>query len=253
MASTEPPAAEPPALAHIEKTLADSYRKEIDQEENTWRSLPFFAATLALQLAALFQLLDRLPPLGTGLGWAALALLVISVACSVVALSILAASIYPAKFQYIAKDADLLDYALKLIRDEQDPANLAQAEPMNPLVTLKGTLAWQYSVATDHNRQINKRREKRRSIAGLATIAAVVSTLMLVAVTFAYYIPSHSAKGPAHGPEQPHPEPAAATPGGGTGAAPTTAPGAADAGRHQGLVDDARGAGERRGSGKGEP
>lgn len=140
---------EPPALAHIEKTLADSYRKEIDQEENTWRSLPFFAATLALQLAALFQLLDRLPPRGTGLGWIALALLAISFVCSLVALGILAASIYPAKFQYIAKDAALLDYALQLIRDEQDAANPLQAEPMSPLVTLKGTLAWQYSVATD--------------------------------------------------------------------------------------------------------
>jgi hypothetical protein len=52
---------EPPALAYIERTLADSYRKEIDQEENVWRSLPFFAATLALQLAALSQIIDKLP------------------------------------------------------------------------------------------------------------------------------------------------------------------------------------------------
>jgi hypothetical protein len=47
---------EHPALGHIEKFLADTYRKEIDQEENVWRSLPFFAATLALELAALFNL-----------------------------------------------------------------------------------------------------------------------------------------------------------------------------------------------------
>jgi hypothetical protein len=47
-------------LDHIEKTLADAYRKEIDQEENVWRSLPFFAATLALQLAAMFQSLTRI-------------------------------------------------------------------------------------------------------------------------------------------------------------------------------------------------
>jgi hypothetical protein len=38
---------EPPALGYIEKTLAASYREEIDREENIWRSLPFFAATLA--------------------------------------------------------------------------------------------------------------------------------------------------------------------------------------------------------------
>lgn len=244
---------EPPALAHIEKTLADSYRKEIDQEENIWRSLPFFAATLALQLAALFQLVERLPPFGIVLSAIALALLATSVACSVVALSFLAASIYPARFSYIAKETALLDYALDLIKDEQDPANLAQAEPMNPLVVLKASLARQYAVATDHNRQINKRREKRRSIAGLATIVAVLSTLMLVATTFAYYIPSHSAKGSAHGPEQSQPEPAAAVSGSGPGAAPAASPGATDADRHQGVVDDARGASERRGLGEGRP
>nr|WP_294552513.1 hypothetical protein [uncultured Rhodopila sp.] len=55
---------EHPALTHIEKTLAEAYRKEIDQEENVWRSLPFFAATLALQLAAIFQVIARLPPMG---------------------------------------------------------------------------------------------------------------------------------------------------------------------------------------------
>ncbi len=63
------PTEEPPALAYLERTLADSYRKEIDQEENVWRSLPFFAATLALQLAALFQIIDKLPDPTTATGW----------------------------------------------------------------------------------------------------------------------------------------------------------------------------------------
>jgi hypothetical protein len=65
LAATEADALQHPALTHIEKTLADAYRKEIDQEENVWRSLPFFAATLALQLAAIFQVITRLPPMGT--------------------------------------------------------------------------------------------------------------------------------------------------------------------------------------------
>jgi hypothetical protein len=68
---------EPPALAHIEKTLADSYRREIDQEENIWRSLPFFAATLALQMAALFQMIDKFPGLVSPVGWVAASLLVL--------------------------------------------------------------------------------------------------------------------------------------------------------------------------------
>ncbi len=47
-----------PLLDHLEQTFADSYRKEIDQEENVWRSLPFFVATLALQPAGLAQVQD---------------------------------------------------------------------------------------------------------------------------------------------------------------------------------------------------
>lgn len=42
-----------PLIDYLEKTFSDAYRKEVEQEENVWRTLPFFAATLALQLAAL--------------------------------------------------------------------------------------------------------------------------------------------------------------------------------------------------------
>jgi hypothetical protein len=56
-------------LDHLEKTLADSYRKEIDQEENVWRSLPFFAATLALQMAAIVGLVEKLPSRDGGSFW----------------------------------------------------------------------------------------------------------------------------------------------------------------------------------------
>jgi hypothetical protein len=59
-------------LDHIEKTLAEAYRKEIDQQENVWRSLPFFAATLALELGAIFQITARLPARGTGAWWDAI-------------------------------------------------------------------------------------------------------------------------------------------------------------------------------------
>ena len=65
-------------LDHIERTLAEAYRKEIDQEENVWRSLPFFIAALALELAALFQAVGRMPPPGTAWRWGAYGLLAIA-------------------------------------------------------------------------------------------------------------------------------------------------------------------------------
>jgi len=88
---------EPAALAYIEKTLADSYRKEIDQEENVWRSLPFFAATIALQLAALFQMIDKLPDPATQAGKWSVFFLGLAGFLTVVSLCYLAASIYPPK------------------------------------------------------------------------------------------------------------------------------------------------------------
>ena len=179
---------EPAALAHIEKTLADGYRKEIDQEENIWRVLSFFAATLALQLAALFQLLERLPPSTNIWGIIARSVVALSLLCSIIALGYLAASISPAGFRYIAKDAALLDYALGLIKDEQDAVAAGLPVEKTALVILKETLANQYSLAADHNRQITKRRSLRRSIAGLATIAAVLLTLMVVIAAFGYAV-----------------------------------------------------------------
>ena len=181
---------EPPALAHIEKTLADSYRREMDQEENTWRSLPFFAATLALQLTALFQVIERLPDPAAWAGLPARALVLASFGCSLGALCLLAASIRRAKFRYIAGDNDLLTYASGLMEEERAQGSPAPGQ-VPALHALRLSLATQYATATDHNRRINRARERRRSDAGLLTIFSVISTLVLVALTVAAYIPRH--------------------------------------------------------------
>ena len=179
---------EHPALSHIEKTLADSYRKEIDQEENVWRSLPFFAATLALQLAALFQLVDRLPPASSSTGWVSMGLLGASGLFTLIALAFLAACVYPRRFRYLAPDPELLDYARGLIQDETAAKGKDAGITFDAVVLLKEELAKQYAVGSQHNRQINKRRERLRSIAGLATIVSVVLTLFLVGASFIHHI-----------------------------------------------------------------
>ena len=225
------------ALAHIERTLAESYRKEIDQEENLWRSLPFFAATLALQLAALFQVVGHLPASNSWPALPAIGLVATSLLCSLGALGVLAASILPAKFRYVSNDVALLDYALSLIGDQR--AAVEAGHPAAALQILLESLSRQYAAATDNNRHINDRTEKLRSVAGLLTIFAVVSTLVLVAVSLDNYIPSHAAQGasiePARQPTDP-PEAAAAAQRPDSDPAPAAA---AHAGGHQGVVHDA--------------
>ncbi len=169
------------ALAYIEKTLAESYRKEIDQEENVWRSLPFFAATIALQIAALFQMIDNLPVLTTTAGKVSIVILAVTGLLTLVALGCLAALIYPQKFNHIASEPALLAWARDLMQDEQANANPTQPTPFNALAMLKSELPRQYAEGANRNRQINKRRERLRSMAGLAALGSV-------ATAYAHYL-----------------------------------------------------------------
>ncbi len=46
-----------PAWEQLERLLSGLYLKELEQEENIWRSLPFFSAALALEVVALNQII----------------------------------------------------------------------------------------------------------------------------------------------------------------------------------------------------
>ena len=228
---------EHPALSHIEKTFADAYRKEIDQEENIWRSLPFFAATLALQLAALFQVVPRLPPPETRTRLISGILLVLTGLFMFAALCLLAACIAPARFRYILREPALFRYTEDLIRAERAPGNQGGEDGIDALTSLKSELSHQFAVAADHNRKINKRRELLRTFAGLAVIASVLSTLLLVTAGLADYIDHTFDRGAGHGPahtttapEPPRPElPNAEA---GKPGAPAGSSGSANADRH---------------------
>jgi hypothetical protein len=174
-------------LDHIEKTLADAYRKEIDQEENVWRSLPFFAATISFQIAALSQVLLRLPKEGSGVWWDAVTALVLGGLLIFIAVVFLAASIAPAKFSYVSDEPTLLQYARGL--DEDAQAANASGASLDALNVLKQTLADQYAIATHHNRQVNQGRAFRRSVAGLAILLSTFFNIFLVVRLMLNYIP----------------------------------------------------------------
>jgi hypothetical protein len=193
------PDAEPPALAYIEHTLALSYGKEIDQEENVWRSMPFFAAILALQVTALVQIINKFPHPVTVFGVVSSGLLGSAALLDIVALGFLCLSIWPRKFRYVASEPDLLAYAQELIRDEAEgAADEAEDKPEIALVTLKWELARQYAVGAAYNRQINKARERWRSRAGLAIVFSVLVTFFLVGTTYGQYLYDHLRKDIGH-------------------------------------------------------
>ena len=182
-------------LDHVEKTLADSYRKEIDQEENMWRSLPFFAASLALQIAATVGMVSGLPPL-TGWRLPVIAGLFAAAGTATVAtLAFLAASIAPARFRYVSPEPDLRDYALALARAEavtcpEEGRSEVSASSSSPeaITAFKNEMARQYGIATHHNRLVNQKRALRRALAGLCMIGSILAMLALLGVAVSAHI-----------------------------------------------------------------
>lgn len=178
-----------PLLDHLEKTFADAYRKEIDQEENVWRSLPFFAATLALQLAALGQMRDWLVGLEGSLLIAGSVLIGLAGSATLAAIVFLALSVWPANFRYVAREPAFRKYAER-VRAQAEGTDEVAAEAA--LRTVKAALAEQYATATDNNRIINQGRALWRTLAGLATLGSVLAVLALVGIGVINNIYSHA-------------------------------------------------------------
>ncbi len=170
-----------PELEYLEKLFGDAYRKEIDQEENVWRSLPFFAATLALQLAGLAQIRDWVGDAQGWLFWVALTFLLLAALATLAALVFLAQSIWPARFRYATSEPELQDY-VERVRATAIASGSSQDEAtLTAVAAARTVMVQQYAVSASNNRLLNQGRANRRTRAGLATLASVFAVLVLVA------------------------------------------------------------------------
>ena len=174
----------PSARDQLVDTLADSYRRVIDQEETVWRSLPFFAAVLALELNALFIALAHLSPAGTW-RWVEATLLVLDAITMLATLGVVTASIFPTPFDYVAGATDLLKYATDL-------DSYATTTPgFDAAAELRANLADQQALAIDHNWHINQRRVGWRSLAGILAMLSIALTILLAFVELISNILNH--------------------------------------------------------------
>jgi uncharacterized membrane protein len=181
-----------PELEYLEKLFGDAYRNEVSQEENVWRSLPFFAAALALEVTALAQVRQWVS--GTD-GWVwdvSTALLAAAALATFLALIFLAQSIWPARFRYVTREADLLEYVRNVRAAATEAGSDADTAKTTAVVAAKTVMIQHYALAADSNRAINRRRGGRRARAGLATLASVLAVLALVALAVLTNLDAHA-------------------------------------------------------------
>ena len=177
-------------IDYLEKLFAEAYRKEIDQEENVWRSLPFFAATLAMQLAGLAQIRDWVGGAAGWVFWLSLMLLAAALA-TFAALVFLAQSIWPARFRYVSSEPELQGYLENVRTTAVGSGNSQEEATVIAMIAARTVMVQQYAISASNNRLINQRRASRWTRAGLATLVFVLAVLVLVGLVVVSNLHGH--------------------------------------------------------------
>lgn len=177
-----------PASLYLQGVLWDLYKDEIGQRENVWRSLPFFAATLALELAAFVRLFAHLPPPGEIVRDIYLALLVIGALLTAGVLWFIHQAIRRRDFKAVSKAKELVGYVNDLVEEERrSPGNSSSASIASDYI--RSELSGQIADAVDINQDLNVRREVSRAWAGRLVVLSLADVLVLAVLSFIYYIP----------------------------------------------------------------
>ena len=184
----------PSALEQAGKLLAEKYARELEQDENIWRSLPFLAATLTLELTALYQVVAHLGDVPSWARFHALVLLILATLFIVIGVVFAVLMVPQDRYRFVTGDVELLRFATELDRAEQASGGAAGSAG----VAFMAEMARQHALATERNRVVNARRNASRRLAGLFSLLAVFFTILLVGLVFWHNV-SDMVNGATHG------------------------------------------------------
>lgn len=166
---------------YLEKLLADSYKKENDGEENVARSLPFFAASLALLAATLGAIRTEAPPLDITreslVFWILIALIFVAIGF---VLFHLYQAVRPRSFKYLSKESELVEYSIRLEEYYTNCPPSGQTIDDAVIGDLRENLIKQYATSTENNRIINSERSLARGRAASALIVGIALAFILI-------------------------------------------------------------------------
>ncbi len=166
---------------YLESVVGDSYRREGDQEENVARSLPFFAAALALLVTLIGLVRNDLPLVDSS------AFSIVTYGCLCLAsllillgLACLLAAVWPRRFAYIASEDLLVKYADELRAYYGHAGATAEEIEKAVVADLRQTLTDQYARGAIRNRSNNAARLRARGFAATFLVAALAVAFVLV-------------------------------------------------------------------------
>jgi hypothetical protein len=168
---------------YLEKLAAEGYRQQLADEENVPRSLPFFAASLAVLVAILGAVKEWIPAPSWSVYPVVIWLLLGALAASLLLIMyFLRESVRKRDFIYVMDENALADYVTKLRRFYELNTSLAVEESEAAILAdLQAELGRQHRDAAVNNRLLNFRKARARATAFEVLVFALLLAFVIVA------------------------------------------------------------------------
>lgn len=168
---------------YLEKIVAASYAREIEQEENVFRTLPFAAAALAIIFSFIVLIKSDVPGQVDGVYpiviWVMLSLFWIVIAVS---LCFLWLAIAARPLQYLSRPDELYQYVAEL-RNYYTALGIPVAQVGQHIIAdLRTLMIEQYALGAVHNQRINERRLRARTRSFQTLVVALVLAVATVVI-----------------------------------------------------------------------
>jgi hypothetical protein len=175
----------PDTVEYLADAAEKSYDRQADLDESIWRSLPFFAAAMALAVTLVSKAADGLPawsrdpfPLATNICfWLA----AVSFAWALRWLWIV---IWPRKYQYPPDDAEIWTYAEQVTAYYRDQGSSGDVLDSKVVYDLRSFAARQYGEAARKNLENNISKLNARSQLLLFMMIGFVLVIAAEALTY---------------------------------------------------------------------
>lgn len=169
------------ANEYLEKIAAESYKREVDQEENVVRSLPFVVAAMALLVTILGFAKIYIPVYSINFYPIFVFSILLGVGVSVgISILFLFLTVIPREFRYLSRTSDLQEYARSL-RDYYSQLHDVDDIDKSVVEDIRILMIEQYAIGTTYSQTMNNNRYGARAKAFTSLVVALALAFVFLA------------------------------------------------------------------------
>lgn len=183
----------------LESAFKDSFKRELEVDENVARTLPFFAATLALGATLYNFIIGRLPPFGLDILSLVLhGLLAIAGGCLAAVVWTLFQAVRQRQYRIPPKETELLTWSQELAEHFTGEGLKPSTVETRVVEQLRDRLIYEYAASAEHNRDANKPKLQARALGFTLLVVMLGIAFLMIGIMFVAARVSPPAEGAVH-------------------------------------------------------